>query len=74
MPVVPFTPRNLNPSRAVRRFSSSISSSCSQRQARFPTVVSWAGCRWVKPSVGSSLCSRANPASLLTTRATWVWC
>jgi hypothetical protein len=27
-----------------------MTSSCIQRQARLPTVVSWAGCRWVKPA------------------------
>jgi hypothetical protein len=43
VPVVPFTPRNLKSSLARRNALSSISNSWSQRHARLPTVVSWAG-------------------------------
>ncbi|CAN8003318.1 unnamed protein product, partial [Ixodes hexagonus] len=43
VPVVPLTPRKRSLSRARSRFSKSISRSWTQRQARFPTVVSCAG-------------------------------
>lgn len=64
VPVVPFTPRNFRSSLARRMALSSIASSWSHRVARLPTVVSWAGWRWVKPNVGTSRYSIANVASL----------
>lgn len=47
VPVVPLTPRNRRSSRARSRFLRSLSRSWIHRQARLPTVVSCAGCRWV---------------------------
>lgn len=43
VPVVPFTPRNLNSSRARSRLWRSMQRSWIHRQQRLPTVVSWAG-------------------------------
>jgi hypothetical protein len=43
VPVVPLTPRKRRSSRTLLSARSSISRSWSHRQARFPTVVSWAG-------------------------------
>ena len=71
VPVVPFTPRNLRSSRALRMARSSINRSWSQRVALFPTVVNWAGWRWVKPRVGSERYSFANFASLERTPASF---
>lgn len=45
VPVVPLTPRKRRSLRARCRFRMSMAKSCSQRHARFPTVVSWAGLR-----------------------------
>ena len=46
---ITLTPLNLRLVLASARLASSMTSSCIQRQARLPTVVSWAGCRWVNP-------------------------
>ena len=40
----------------------------SQSVARLPTVVSWAGWRWVKPSVGSSFHCMREPAECVDHR------
>ena len=45
------------------RSSRSCTRSWIQRHARLPTVVAWAGWKWVKPSVGSAFHSRANEPS-----------
>lgn len=63
VPVVPFTPRNFRSSLARRRALSSIRRSWSHNVARFPTVVSCAGWRWVYPNVGNSRYIIANLAS-----------
>lgn len=62
VPVVPFTPRNFRSSLARRRALSSIRRSWSHNVARFPTVVSCAGWRWVYPNVGNSRYIIANLA------------
>lgn len=54
VPVVPLTPRKPKSSLARWRLRKSHKSSWIQRVARLPTVVSWAGWKWVKPRVGRS--------------------
>ena len=47
VPVVPFTPRNFSVATRYSSASKSIAKSCAQSVARLPTVVNWAGWKWV---------------------------
>ena len=47
VPVAPRLPSSFSEDRAKLTSSRSIVKSCIHSVARFPTVVSWAGCRWV---------------------------
>jgi len=54
VPVVPLTPLNPKSFLARSRFLKSHNNSCIHNVALFPTVVNWAGWKWVNPSVGRS--------------------
>ena len=71
VPVVPFTPRKPRSSRARVRLRRSHRKSWIQSVARFPTVVSCAGCMCVKPSVGKSRYFALNCASREITSASF---
>ncbi len=70
VPVVPLMPRTGVVAMRWSRSSRSSSRSCSHRQARLPTVVGWAGWKWVKPRVGWSaqVAAKAARAAIASCR------
>ena len=67
VPVVPLDPSSFRLPCTYSRSSRSIRNSCSHRVALLPTVVGWAGWKWVKARVGCALYLSAKPASSLIT-------
>lgn len=72
VPVVPLDPSSFRLPSTYSRSSRSISNSCIQRVALFPTVVGCAGWKCVKASVGWFFCSSANFASSAITFTSFV--
>ena len=67
MPVVPLEPSSFRVEMRCSTSSRSSSRSFIHREARLPTVTSWAAWKWVKPRVGRALYSRANLARASST-------